>query len=119
MATLLNSSQVFIPVGNRDQEGKASSHPGAGGEDYRLRRLRQNQLGGARRVEPTGRTLITGGITITMESQVLPKLSPQASASAESPGSRRSHGPANRQEEGKKTLVPTLIPDQVVSAACL
>ena len=30
MATLLNSSRVFIPVGNQDQKGKASSHPGAG-----------------------------------------------------------------------------------------
>ena len=65
-------------------------------------------------MEPTARTLITGGITITKESHILPKLSPQASASAESPGSQRSHGLANRQEEGKKNLVPTLLHKIVV-----
>ena len=58
--------------------------------------------GGARRgrrIGPTAGTLFTGGITITKESQVLSKLYPQARASAESPGSQRSNGPANRQEE--------------------
>ena len=57
---------------------------------------------GARRgscIGPKAETLFTGGITITKESQVLSKLYPQASASAESPGSQRSNGPANHQEE--------------------
>ena len=66
------------------------------------RRLRPEAAGGARRgrnIGPTAGTLFTSGITITKESQVLSKLYPQASASAESTGSQRSKGPANGQEE--------------------
>ena len=99
MVTLLNSSRVFIPVGKGVQKGKASSHQEQEKEITGAWCLRQNQLGGARRVGPTARTLITGGITITKESQILPKLSPQASASAESPGSQRSNGPGRREKD--------------------
>ena len=105
MATLLNSSRVFISVGKGVQKGMASSHQEQEKEITGAQRLRQNQLGGGRRMGLTARTLITGGITITKESQVLSKLYPQASASAESPGSERSKGPANRQEEkGKRSV---------------
>ena len=64
MATLLNSSRVFIPVGKGGSKGQGLLPSGAGEGDYRPRHLRQNLLGGAG-YGPTARTLITGGITIT------------------------------------------------------
>ena len=51
--------------GQGGSKGQGLLPSGAGEGEYRPRCLRQNQLGGARRVEPTARTLITGGITIT------------------------------------------------------
>ena len=47
MATLLNSSQVFIPVGKGVQKGMASSHQEQEKEITGAQRLRQNQLGEA------------------------------------------------------------------------
>ena len=77
------------------------------------RRLRPESAAGGRcgrRIGPAAGTLFTGGITITKESQVLSKLYPQASASAESPGSQRSNGPANCQEEkGKRPVYLQLL----------
>ena len=68
-------------------------------------RLRPESAAGGRHIGPTVGILFTGGITITKDGQVLSKLYPQAGASAESPGSQRSNGPANSHEQKGKRPV--------------
>ena len=87
MATLLNSSWVFILVGNGAKE-HSPLPTGAVEGDYRYALPQAESAGGGRHMGPTARTLITGGITITKESQVLSKLYPQASEEQRGQGAR-------------------------------
>ena len=101
MATLLNSSRVYI-LGGKGAKGQSPLPSGAVEEDDRL--LRPGAAAGGRHGRRIGQayragTLFTGGIAITKESQVLSKLNPQAGAITEKPGSQRSNSPANLQEQ--------------------
>ena len=101
MATLLNSSRVYILVG-KGAKGQSPRPSGAVGKDDRCWHPRpEAAVGGrrGRRIGPMAGILFTDGITLTKEGQVFSKLNPQASAVTEEPGSQRSNSPANCQEQ--------------------